>query len=172
MKTHIVIHHSATPDGRTFNTSAIRRYHTSFRIDGVSVPEADFRVRKAAGDGVRFEEPWRNIGYHYMIEEVDGGIEVIVGRWVPEVGAHCKEGGMNQVGVGICIVGNFDVEVPDVRVWTKARELVRFLMASHVILSKNVLGHREAQALAGVPVEQRKTCPGRLWNMERFRQEI
>jgi N-acetyl-anhydromuramyl-L-alanine amidase AmpD len=42
-------------------------------------------------------------------------------------------------------------------------------MKKYNIPRENVLGHREAQAIGGLPVEQRKTCPGKNFNMDAFR---
>ena len=170
MKTHIVIHHSATADGSVFNWGAIRRYHTSFRIDGVIVTRDEFERRKAEGLGVRFEAPWRDIGYHFGLELVGTAWEVIFGRMPEDTGAHCPELLMNQVGIGICVVGNFDAGAPGDDVVGKLAVLVKWLMQMYRIPAKNVWGHREAQAAGGVAPEHRKTCPGAKFDMEAFRK--
>lgn len=146
-KTHIIIHHSQTKDGRCVDTSAIRKYHT-----------------KTLG--------WREIGYHFLIEEVGDFQEVIFGRWVDDDGAHCRDLNMNSVGIGICVVGNYDEQVPVLGAWRKAVELVVRLVKLYDIQIENILGHREIQERADIPPEKRKTCPGRMFHMEAFRDAV
>lgn len=169
LKTHIVLHHSATADGLRFDWGGIRKYHTSYRIDGNIVTKPEFDARKLSGNGWNFEEPWRDIGYHFGIEEINGQLEILLGRMPEEDGAHCREASMNQAGIGICLVGNFDIQVPSVGLLGKTAALCKWLMERYGIPAKNVWGHREAQAAGGVLPEKRKTCPGKLFDMDRFR---
>lgn len=144
-KTHIVLHHSLTEDGKTVSWSAIRQYHV-----------------KTNG--------WRDIGYHFGIEDINGTLEILFGRLPNEDGAHCQDAGMNRKGIGICLVGNFDAQVPTTELWSKARGLVLYLMDAYKIPAENVIGHREAQA--SLPLSKRKSCPGKLFNMDRFRKDL
>ena len=50
---------------------------------------------------------WLGCGYHYVIHE-DGSI--FQGRPLDTVGAHAR--GYNENSVGICTVGNFEIEYP------------------------------------------------------------
>lgn len=50
---------------------------------------------------------WLGCGYHYVIHS-DGSI--FQGRPLNTVGAHAR--GYNEYSVGICVVGNFDIEYP------------------------------------------------------------
>ena len=50
---------------------------------------------------------WLGCGYHYVIHE-DGSI--FQGRPLDKVGAHAR--GYNENSVGICTVGNFEIEYP------------------------------------------------------------
>lgn len=72
----IIIHCSATPNGRHHTAEDIHRWHT--------------------------EPPrnWSGIGYHYVIR-VDGVLEV--GRPEYWTGAHAK--GHNTGSIGICLIG-------------------------------------------------------------------
>ena len=171
-KTHIIIHHSATTDGPGEDWEAIRRYHMSYRIDGVSVSPEEFERRRAAGQGVKFEKPWSDIGYHLGIERVNGELVVQAGRPMDRDGAHCPQLGMNKVGIGLCVVGNFDEEVPTLELRRTLFDLVLGLMERFGIPPERVLGHREVQAMAGVLPQLRKTCPGRLWDMNEVRKTL
>lgn len=66
----IIIHCSATPEGRNFSVADITRWH------------------QARG--------WRTIGYHYVIYR-DGTIHP--GRPISEVGAHCKNYNAHSIGI-------------------------------------------------------------------------
>lgn len=78
----IIIHCSATPEGRDVKTASIKRWHTS---------------PKPKGRG------WSDLGYHFVIE-LDGS--VIEGRPLKRIGAHVK--GHNSDSIGICYVGGMD----------------------------------------------------------------
>lgn len=149
----IIIHHSATADGKTFSWGAIRRYHMQPPPEG---------------------RGWVNVGYHVGVELVGDHYETLFGRMLDEEGAHCKEGGMNQLGIGVCLVGNFDAEAPGEQALAKLREVVRYLMRAHDIPPRNVLGHREIGLRAGFDWTkgQYKSCPGKMFDMEEFRESL
>jgi N-acetylmuramoyl-L-alanine amidase len=145
----IIIHHSATKDGATFSWSAIREYHVHTK-------------------------EWVDIGYHFGVEQVGDGYEVMLGRMPDEEGAHTKELAMNQLGFGVCLVGNFDTEAPADAALVKLRDVVRWLMRAYEIPTRNILGHREIGLRAGFDWEkgQYKSCPGKLFSMEDFRASL
>lgn len=147
--THVILHHSLTEDSGTVSWGAIRRYHT--QVKG-----------------------WRDIGYHWGIELVGDYHEVLLGRWWDDAGAHVAELGMNQKSLGICLVGNFDQEPPSPPQWAVAQQLVRRLLVRWGIPVGQVLGHREVGLQAGMDwrLGQYKSCPGRLFSMDDFRQEL
>lgn len=148
MKTHIVIHHSISPDHPDLmNMEAIRKWHKE--ING-----------------------WSDIGYSHVLEEIGGHWEVLLGRIPWDTLAHCPQGGMNKIAYAICCVGNFDVEVPSVGMLAKLKTVCLALMKQDGIPVENVLGHWEAQAAGGVPIAERKSCPGRHFNMARFRESL
>lgn len=143
-KTHLVIHHSATPDGQTFSWGAIRKFHVEQR-------------------------GWRDIGYHFGTELVGDAYENIMGREWDDHGAHCPEGGLNAIGLGWCVVGNFDILAPSPILWTHLIKTGKYLTRFLKIPVENILGHAEAQAKYGVVS---KSCPGKNFDLERFRKEI
>lgn len=66
----IIIHCSATPEGRDVSTETIRQWH--------------------------LQRGWSDIGYHYVIE-LDG--KVVPGRPIERIGAHCKGENTGSIGV-------------------------------------------------------------------------
>ncbi len=141
----IVLHHSATTDGKAFDWAAIRRYH-----------------KETNG--------WQEIGYHYGIEEVAGDYKIYTGRDLLMKGAHTKEADFNSRSIGICMVGNFDLIPVPVPQWALALHLVRKLQSVFHIPTERIFGHREAIAAAGVTPY--KSCPGKLADMDAFRRDL
>lgn len=101
------------------------------------------------------------LGYHFLIDngtlgKGDGQIEVSP-RWIKqEDGAHCKAGGMNSVGIGVALVGNFNETTPTQAQLNSLLELLRTLMHYYHIPESNILGHRD---VPGANTD----CPGRLF---------
>jgi N-acetyl-anhydromuramyl-L-alanine amidase AmpD len=133
----IVIHHSATPGG--------------------SMAFFD-KEHKAKG--------WDGVGYHFVIgngtESGDGQIEVTQ-RWpLQKWGAHAKtvDNRFNEHGIGICLVGNFDVERPSPKQMQSLARLVAHLSQTYRISPQNVVGHKDTKAT---------DCPGRFVNMAAIR---
>ena len=129
----IVIHHSATPTG--------------------SADEFD-RMHRAKG--------WDELGYHFVIGNGTGsasGEVEIGGRWTKQKhGAHAKIPGhpeYNDVGIGICLVGNFDVTRPSEEQMESLSRLVRYLRARYGIPQSHIYGHGQLK-----PTD----CPGRNFN--------
>ena len=77
--TELIIHCSATPEGRDYTVEQIRADHK--------------------------KQGWSDIGYHYIIYR-DGTIHE--GRDVDLIGAHCSKGGHNQHSIGICYIGGVE----------------------------------------------------------------
>jgi len=142
---HIIVHHSLTKDSGTVSWQAIRRYHLGLG--------------------------WDRVGYHFGVEAVGSGFEVLLGRSLLMRGAHCRELHMNEHGIGVCFVGNYDLNAPGTKLLETADPLIHWLMEVYKIPTENILGHREVGRLAGFEwtAGEYKTCPGRLWNMDDFR---
>lgn len=77
--TELIVHCSATPEGRDYSVNDIRYWH-----------------RKRG---------FNDIGYHYVIYR-DG--TVALGRDVDLQGAHCARGGHNKNSIGICYIGGLE----------------------------------------------------------------
>ena len=133
---YIIIHHSATQQG---DVETFRRAH------------------KAKG--------WRDIGYHYIIGNgtYSGDGEVETGRTEAEDGAHCSADGMNRKSIGICLVGNFDIDKPTIAQMEALERLCRDIMARYKIPVSKVLGHGEVAAT---------NCPGKNFDMAAFRKRL
>ena len=135
----IVVHHSATPMG------GAARFDRAHRERG-------------------FDE----LGYHFVIgngtETGDGQVEVGP-RWPKQKwGAHAKtpDNRYNDFGVGICLVGNFDLTRPTDQQVRSLSKLVAFLMHTYHIPADRVVGHGDT----GKATE----CPGRLMNVAQVRR--
>jgi hypothetical protein len=131
----IILHHSLTRDSDTVSWGPIREFHT--KVNG-----------------------WSDIGYHFGIENLRGQVETLVGRCPDKTGAHCA--GHNTGSIGICFVGNFDVDPVPADAWDAGVKLCKFLVRAYGI--KDILGHRE--------FNDHKTCPGKKFNIQKFRREV
>ena len=138
---YIVVHHSLTVDGVTLSTDDSRRFHTT---------------PPPAGRG------WSDIAYHATVEQVENGVEVIIGRPWTLQGAHAP--GHNQDSIGVCIIGNFDAAAPDAAHWKGAVKFVAWLCQFFKVPAERVLGHREATP--------ERTCPGAHFDMAVFRAAV
>lgn len=101
---------------------------------------------------------WNGLGYHFLIDngtlgKGDGQIEVSP-RWIKQQnGAHCKAGGMNEVGIGVALVGNFNTDLPTQKQLQALTYLLGTLCRYYHIPPRNVKGHRDVQGAA-------TDCPG------------
>ena len=131
----IILHHSLTADGEELSSfEAIKRYHIE-------------------------HNSWADIGYHFLLEYVDGKLVWEEGRDILTHGAHCID--QNYTSIGICIVGNFDKD---------------FLTDEHIqmILQKQteleILLDRKLPIKFHRDYAEYKTCPGTNITYELFKQ--
>jgi N-acetyl-anhydromuramyl-L-alanine amidase AmpD len=131
---YIVIHHSATARG---NAASFDQSH------------------RARG--------WDELGYHFVIDNGDGGPDgrVEVGsRWTKQKwGAHTggtPNNEYNNHGIGICLVGEFSDELPSRAQIAALERLVRTLAAKYKIDPDNIIGHRDGPNAA-------TCCPGAVF---------
>lgn len=118
----IIIHCSATQEGKDFTAADIDRWH------------------RARG--------FRKIGYHYVVR-LDGTYER--GRADNEEGAHCPQQSMNRRSIAICYIGGLDSagRPKDTRTEAQKRTLltlVRTLRGRYGHLP--VCGHRDIPGVA------------------------
>lgn len=164
--THVVVHHSLTPDSEKPlpDSVAIRRFHTSYRQYGNIITQEEYHEKKAAGEK-GLSPPWKDIGYHWVIERLsDGRPWLLQGRSMMFYGAHCPENGMNRRGIGVCLVGNYDKGVPDEDVFEKAADVVGWLCRMYRIPVENVHAHHDFASY--------KSCPGTQFDMDYFRERV
>jgi len=129
----IVIHHTATSFG---DAAIVTRWHI----------------------GRGFDE----MGYHFLIgngtNSGDGQVEVGT-RWPKQKwGAHTKspDNRFNDFGIGICLVGNFDLTYPTSAQMRSLDRLVAYLMKTYHIPPERVLGHNDCKST---------DCPGKHLNV-------
>ena len=67
-------------------------------------------------------------------------------------------------------VGDFDSTPPKPEHWEFNLQITRAFMAAFGITAARVIGHREVFSKLGVPVQ--KSCPGKCWDLENFRQSL
>lgn len=139
----LVIHCSASVNGRAFTIGDIDRWHR----------DRGFKRQEAAR--LAFKPELRAIGYHFVIE-VDGTLRS--GRLPDEVGAHAA--GHNADSIGVCIVGT------DAYTDAQWKTLVRVVGEMGARFGQlQILGHRDLSPDTdgdGIvePHEWLKTCPG------------
>lgn len=119
----IVIHCSATPEGRAYTAKDITQWHK--------------------------ERGFSTIGYHFVID-LDGKVEA--GRPLTMEGAHCNTSGTTSVSynkhsIGICYIGGLDAagKAKDTRTPAQKKSmhaLIEELKGKYKI--KDILGHRDA----------------------------
>jgi len=127
----IVIHCSASPNGRWTTAADIDAWHAARGFS--RAPE--WRARQ--------NPDLAAIGYHFVLY-TSGAIAT--GRHLAETGAHAH--GHNRDSVGVCLVGTDRFTAAQ---WSAAAALVARLVEEFP--QARVLGHRDLPAV-------KKTCPG------------
>lgn len=127
---YIVIHHSATKQG------------TAFSMD------LDHR-RRGMENG---------LAYHFVIGNGRGtrdGVIEVGGRWKRQIkGGHLASERLNEISIGICLVGNFNETRPTQAQMRSLRALVQYLMMRSRTTPAAIKLHRQINTK---PTE----CPGR-----------
>jgi hypothetical protein len=134
----IIIHCSATPNGRDHDALDVNFWHGHDRVKRGLKP-----FRRQESFRKDFNPDMDHIGYHYVIR-LDGSVES--GRALWEVGAHAQ--GQNSGSVGICMIGTDQFTSAQ---FDALKCLVTTLTYS-IPSIKSVIGHHQ--------VAEHKTCPG------------
>lgn len=136
---YIVLHHTAT---------------TSGSVDSIHAEHQ----KKTDKSG----KHWLGIGYHFVIGNgkgmPDGAVEPTF-RWRTQIqGAHAgsADKDYNELGIGVCLVGNFEHDPPTPAQLKSARLLVQTLRREYFVPADNVVPHKEIRASA-------TACPGQLF---------
>lgn len=162
--THVVVHHSFTGDSTLPDSVAVKRFHTSYREGGNIITVEEYNKKKAAGVNW-LVPPWKDIGYHWLIENLSDGLPwLIQGRSMMMHGAHCPQQGMNRRGIGLCVMGNYDIAPPPEAVFEKAADTTAWLCRMYRIPIENVVAHRDFASY--------KSCPGTKFDMDYFRERV
>lgn len=122
--TLIIIHCSATPEGRSLNFEECRRDHIMHRH-------------------------FRDIGYHFYITR-DGTVHD--GRPIEKVGAHCE--GHNSHSIGICYEGGLDAngKPADTRTEAQRKALKSLVERMHRLFPKAlIVGHHDLNPRKACP---------------------
>jgi hypothetical protein len=133
-KTSIILHHSGTWDDQK---------------------KKDYDAIKAGHLG----RGYRDIGYHWLIEYVDGQIQVLKGREEAESAAACP--GKNYTAIHVCLVGNFEETIPTEEQYRAIASLCKDIMTRWPI--EVIGGHRDYYATA---------CPGANFDVEHVRELV
>jgi hypothetical protein len=124
---------------------------------------ASYSGNAATFDKDHRNKGWDELGYHFVIDNGNGGPDgkVEIGtRWSKQKqGAHAKtaRNEYNEVGIGICLVGNFEAGRPTALQQAALTELVAWLMDTYDIPASRVMGHRDTG--------RQTLCPGRNMNI-------
>ena len=112
----IIIHCTATPEGRDVTIDEVRRWHVK-------------------------ERGWRDVGYHFLIR-LDGTVEE--GRPIEMTGAHTR--GHNWDSIGIAYAGGMSkdmTEPEDTRTDEQKDSFVDLLCQLHDCYGGTIYGHRD-----------------------------
>jgi LysM repeat protein len=144
-----VVVNRTTPMGGT--PTRITVHHSGDKDDVHADPVAWLRqVDLNHIKGINHPEPWACIGYHFII---DANGRIYEGRPLQFQGAHAGNNAVNRLNIGICLIGNFDVQrVPPAQRTALLSTLDRMCL-QYGISRAAVFGHKKFKVTE---------CPGRF----------
>jgi N-acetylmuramoyl-L-alanine amidase len=117
--TEIIVHCTATAEGKDYTVDDIRKWHTA---------------KPPQGRG------WSDIGYHYVIDRKG---HILPGRDVDIIGAHCE--GHNAHSIGVVYIGGVSAlngKPKDTRTLAQKAGLIRCLTELRILYpSAKIYGH-------------------------------
>ena len=133
-------------------------HHSATEVGSVESIDAAHKQRKDSEGN-----PWRGIGYHFVVGNGRGmkdGQVAATFRWTEQCeGAHAGDLQYNTQGVGVCLIGNFEMEPPTPAQLDSLQDLVAALQKGCQIDAKSVIRHTDIKATA---------CPGKRFPMEKL----
>jgi len=139
---HIVIHHSATPQGSAKN------FHAAHRRRGME----------------------NGLAYHFVIGNGRGaedGLIEIGPRWRGQLnGGHVKSSWYNGNSIGICLVGNFEKQKPTQKQLTSLYRLLAHLKGGKLFNAKpRLFAHKEIRG-------EQTLCPGKFLDLKTLHKKF
>ena len=109
------------------------------------------------------------LAYHFVIgngtRSRDGEIE-IGPRWKRQIyGGHVNGQKLNEISVGICLVGNFEKNQPTARQLKSLYNLTRYLQTGLLREKPGVWGHKDLP-------KQSTACPGKFFPLKQYRSHF
>lgn len=139
---YVVVHHSATAMG---SAKGMDEYH---------------RTKRHMENG---------LAYHFVIGNGRGmkDGEIHVGRrWTKQLhGGHLSRDSLNEVSIGICLVGNFNNTTPTRRQIDSLEALLKSLKTRCGVSSKNIQTHKQIQP-------KHTECPGKRFDLSSVKRRL
>ena len=92
-----------------------------------------------------------DIGYHFVVDKQGN---ILNGRDIRKIGAHVYN--HNKNSIGICLIGNFDIQIPNKEQINSLLKLIKELKSKYDI--EEIKMHREFPNVS-------KTCPGKNFSL-------
>lgn len=147
-----------TPAARAWEFIII--HHSATKAGNAEIFDASHRSRGMIN----------GLAYHFVVDNgtedmPDGHIEVGP-RWEKQMhGGHCRQGYINERGIGICLVGNFSKDQPTAKQLDTLVLLIHGLQEQFKIPDDHILGHGEV-------VGEFSECPGKGFPWDELRKRL
>ncbi len=113
---------------------------------------------------------WQSLGYHFVIGngkgQGDGKIAAGPRWYAQQTGAHAHSAEHNEFGIGICLVGSFDTQIPSPAEWQALVDITRKLSKKYGIPLANIVGHNQIRQGGST------ACPGKNLNIQALRDAV